>query len=758
MKFETMKNNQHTRPPPAITQGDIYFVLFRHKWKITFLAAAGIVAAIIYYLLKPPLYQSEAKLFIRYVLDTRSPNTTAGNTSAISPAGSGEQIINSEIQILTSFDVAEEAAKQIGPKKLLARFGGGDDVVQAANVIKTHLTVNVPIDSSVIDIVFCHPDSTLVRPVLEEIITNYLKKHLEVHQATGVSDDFLRQETLQLRSQISRTENELRAAKTSAGFVSVEQAENFYGEQIAKIRAELYKDGAELAEHQVKLDPTDTNALATVTAEISAGQFEEFQEVCTRLEFARRREYKYLTQDSFTEENTLVEEARAQIDEMTKRKRNLEEKFPALASLTFSPQDLFSPTSSISGIVLQAIPLPTEIKVLKRQLDQIQIEAAGVDDAESKISDLQLEKQVEDRNYQNYAASLEQARINEALRAGGLSNISLIQAPSPLFTDLSKIRKVMRMMIAGGIFSGIVLAFLIEFYFDTSVKRSVDVESRLKIPLFLSIPDISQNVHRHLAAAGTAERKQLAQHSGNGANGNGANGNGANGNGSTKILSLGTGSFLNPFCETLRDRLMAYFETINLTCKPKLVAVTGTDRGSGVSTIAAGLAASLSETGNGRVLLVDMNLERGAAHQFFRGEAGCQLDDALVYEKRDAARVQENLYVVTEGSNENLQRVLPRRFASLVPKLKASDYDYIIFDMPPVSQTSVTSRLARLMDMTLLVIVSEKTDRYAVQQANALLSSSKTNVGAVLNRTRKYIPDLLHRKSFGDVCEIPGCI
>ena len=196
---------------------------------------------------------------------------------------------------------------------------------------------------------------------------------------------------------------------------------------------------------------------------------------------------------------------------------------------------------------------------------------------------------------------------------------------------------------------------------------------------------------------------------------------------------------------------MVYFESINLTRKPKLVAVTGTDRGSGVSTIAGGLAASLSETGDGRVLLVDMNLERGAAQQFFRGETGCQLDDALITEKRDTALVQENLYVVTEGSSEKLQRVLPKRFASLVPKLKASDYDYIIFDMPPVSQTSVTSRLAGLMDMTLLVIESEKTNRDAVQQATALLSLSKATVGAVLNKTRKYIPTRLHRESLGDV-------
>jgi hypothetical protein len=53
--------------------------------------------------------------------------------------------------------------------------------------------------------------------------------------------------------------------------------------------------------------------------------------------------------------------------------------------------------------------------------------------------------------------------------------------------------------------------------------------------------------------------------------------------------------------------------------------------------------------------------------------------------------------------------------------------------------------------MTLLVIVSEKTDRDDVQQAHALLSFSKATVGAVLNKTRKYIPDRLHRESLGDV-------
>ncbi len=196
---------------------------------------------------------------------------------------------------------------------------------------------------------------------------------------------------------------------------------------------------------------------------------------------------------------------------------------------------------------------------------------------------------------------------------------------------------------------------------------------------------------------------------------------------------------------------MNYFESINLTRKPKLVAITSTRKGAGVSTISAGLAASLSETGDGRVLLVDMNVEEGAAQQFVRGQPGCQLDDALASEKRDHALVQENLYVVSEGFNaDKLPRILPKRFAALMPKLKASDYDYIIFDMPPVSQTSVTTRLAGFMDTDMLVIESEKSDRDVVQQANQLLLQSKAHVTAVLNKTRTYVPARLQHELHAD--------
>jgi len=75
-----------------------------------------------------------------------------------------------------------------------------------------------------------------------------------------------------------------------------------------------------------------------------------------------------------------------------------------------------------------------------------------------------------------------------------------------------------------------------------------------------------------------------------------------------------------------------------------------------------------------------------------------------------------------------------------MPKLKASDYDYIIFDMPAVTQTSPTPRLAGHMDITLLVLEAEKTGQQAAARAAALMRQSRANVAAVLNKCRQHVP------------------
>jgi Mrp family chromosome partitioning ATPase len=204
---------------------------------------------------------------------------------------------------------------------------------------------------------------------------------------------------------------------------------------------------------------------------------------------------------------------------------------------------------------------------------------------------------------------------------------------------------------------------------------------------------------------------------------------------------------LHSYYDALRDRLTTWFEARKMTHHPKLVAVTSCSKGAGVSTIATGLAASLSEVGGGSVLLVDMNHHKAAAHEFSQGKPQCALHEALEQEKRHGALVHQNLYVASgNGTPDGLPRAMPKRFAQLMPKMKASDYDYIIFDMPPISQTSVTGRLAGFMDIVLMVVEADKTNRDAAKRARTSLAESNPNLAAIINRTHSHVPSwLLHQ-------------
>ena len=207
------------------------------------------------------------------------------------------------------------------------------------------------------------------------------------------------------------------------------------------------------------------------------------------------------------------------------------------------------------------------------------------------------------------------------------------------------------------------------------------------------------------------------------------------------------GHFIRPYSEAIRDRLGLYFELHGVTHKPKLVGVTGFDEGAGASTLAAGVAAALSETGDGKVLLVDVNATNGEVHPFFAGRPAAALTTAI---KPQAAitSAAENLYLATVTQSGNKSTYLGlKNFFALVPNLKASDFDYIIFDMPPINQTSPTIGLAAMMDKVLVVVEAEKTHHDVVKRGYRELVGARADVAVVLNKTRSYGPNWLESGS-----------
>lgn len=750
-----MNNNRPVEPSAGISLGDIYYIIFRHKWKIIVLSLAGFVVAAGIHFFQPPLYQSQAELLIKYVPEAMQLALEGDNQKVVVPGSDGGDVINSEIKILTSLDLAEEVVTNIGASNILFQAGGGANPIAAAALVRGNLKAES--DGNILVVTFEHPNPQIVQPILQEVIADYFQKDYEIHSAAGQFDDDLSRAQSTLNVQLSETEQELADLKNKANIISLDDTRKDLADQISKIQGEILDAQVDLSGSEAALAQVNANQPVKLEATnapptVPQNQIDTYNDICVSLDALHRKEQGYLV-EGFTQNNALLQEVDGQIADAEKVKGDLEKKYPQIAGLAaVSPGSNDSGAAPIADVktqIQQMAALQAKIKAWSAQLDQLQMQATNINNLAPAIEQLQNAQAIQQAKLQDLSVGLIQSHIDQALNSDKAPNIKWVQSPSPPFRDWKGNHKQVEMMAMGGILVGLAWALLIEMFLDRSVRRPIEIESKLKLPLFLSIPDISRNGHARLLKANEKRQLQLPdaeEHDSPAPKGDAP----PDRNSGLEVVSLEKNSALQTFYDALRDRLIVYFEVKSLTHNPKLVAVTGASQGAGVSTIAAGLAASLSETGEGNVLLVDMNLEHGAAQQFYKGKAGCGVDVALKNETKDDAMVQENLYVVNGNSNNNeLPHALPKRFAALVPKLKASEFDYIIFDMPPVGQTSITSRLARFMDMTLLVVESEKTDRELVLQANNWLVGAGATVSVVLNKTHKYVPERLHQDFLG---------
>src|SRR6266480_7867916 len=108
---------RETQQHSGMNLSAILFALFKRKWSIILLALMGIIAAAAVYFLYPPVYQSQAKLLVRYVLERSAVDPIEG-TSATASSKTVDTVIGAEVAILTSWDLAVQVAQAIGPKRL----------------------------------------------------------------------------------------------------------------------------------------------------------------------------------------------------------------------------------------------------------------------------------------------------------------------------------------------------------------------------------------------------------------------------------------------------------------------------------------------------------------------------------------------------------------------------------------------------------------------------------------------------------------
>jgi uncharacterized protein involved in exopolysaccharide biosynthesis/Mrp family chromosome partitioning ATPase len=658
----------------GIHLSDILFALFKRKRTIILGALLGIIAAATFYFFFPPVYESQAKLLVRYVLERSAVDPIEGTKSPFQSSNDSDRVIGAEIEILTSWDLAVQVAQAIGPNRLLPPAtdllskvshaiglkppSAAATEAEAASAISLGLKVISNKGSNIIFVSYKNRNPEMATLVLQELLSRYFVKHLEVHRSAGAFD-FVTQQTDQVRTRLNQTEDALKSLRAKTGLVSLKDGSTALTAEAAKTQEDLNSAEAELAEGKALVKNTGEN---------------------------KSRKWKS----------------------------------PASGK---SPE---SQTARVAGI-------EARVETLRSRLRDIQQRTSQLSELTPQMEELERKRDLDAANYKYFAESLEKARIDEALDPSKMPNISAVQRPSPPVLETKTRYKITLALAGGGLALGVALALLRGLVLNRTVGRPLELETRLHIPLMLSIPYAnSRNGHLPLPFNGTPASPGAV----------------AGRRHHSNLAPWETGHFIRPYCEAIRDRLGFYFELNHLTHKPKLVGVTGFSEAAGASTLAAGLAAALSETDEGKVLLVDVSLGPEEVHPFFKGKPAYSLTAALK-PKTEIASASENLYLATVGSSTTggLAQLGLKKFFDMMPNMKASDFDYIIFDMPPLHQTSPTWGMAAFMDKLLLVVEAEKNNRDVIKRSYRKLVAERDNVAVVVNKARYYIPKSLDTES-----------
>ncbi len=735
---------------------DVLYIIFKHKWKIILLSLIGfgVSGAMAYRIMQEPSYQSMAKLMVRYVVERSTVDPEAGERMM-----SGG--LATEFEILTSRDTAIDVAKAVGPAKLMPDATSTPTAEEAAARIQGGLEVEFPPGTTnMVYLKYRDSDPKMPPEVLKQVIQTYFKKHLEFHRSSQARDQVTEQ-TDKASSDLRGTEEEINQLKQKNAVLTIEATMKEFESRRESIRESQLEAQSRLAEQTAKVASLRKDPPMPVKANENPNQLADGKEPAPPtqaathegVEVKRARTLAVSEYTSLARRLEMLQELRdellvsrkpgdpkiasldRQISQVQTQGLDLVERYPELATQSKNdnrPGERMVPVLSLEEEVALESAYKARLDSVIAQAKALDAEVKDISALGFQLQELERRRSLQEDKYRYFQSSVEKARLDADLDPSKMPNISIVQSPTPPYKSIDeKSLKLILGIAFSGLAAGLALAFLIEMVIDRRVSRPVEIHTRLQLPLMLSIPyirsrdGIAMLVNGYPALETQGDEIMLPAVSKK--------------NGIAKSDQAGE-HFITPYAAAIHDRIIFNFEINNITHKPKLVALAGLSDGAGTSTIAAGLAKAFSENGDRKVLLVNMNSDaRGALVH-----PASSLLTALEESRSERFRLTpRHLYFASASTRRDFKdshALAPADLHRLMPQLVASDFDYIVFDMPPIGPTSPTLTMAGFMDKVLLVLDGENTIKEHLRWAYSELENARADVSCIFNKAKSHAP------------------
>jgi protein-tyrosine kinase len=178
---------------------------------------------------------------------------------------------------------------------------------------------------------------------------------------------------------------------------------------------------------------------------------------------------------------------------------------------------------------------------------------------------------------------------------------------------------------------------------------------------------------------------------------------------------------------------------LSMDQKDKVFVITSPSFGEGKSTITTNLAISIVQQGK-RVLVVDAHLQKPTIHSTFNIKNNNGLTNLLMgkttLEEAITKTQIEGLEVVTSGaiSSHSAELLGLQAVEEFIVKARRN-YDFVLFDSPPVLEITDARILAHKCDGVILVLCKSKTKSQMAAEAKRQLDLASAKIkGVILNQ------------------------
>lgn len=683
---------------------EYWYILLSNKYLFLSIFLVILIAVVIVTKMQAPIYQANATILIQQnnydaqilALRNMTPRTT---------------IINNHIEMLKSKTLIRSVVSE------LQRTGRMDSLPQEwreystgriMGIVSSNMSV-IPIkDTDILNISFRDRSPYAAYYISKLIADQYYDLNLEMTRGElSEVRTFLESQLHKIETELNSAEDILKKYKEQTQVVALSEETNMLVNTLAGFQQQYKSQEIELQTQIKRLDILNQNLNAAQKA-LAQGVVNTtsptIAKLITEVSMLESEIAKYVAQGYSKEHPKIIELSK----KISNIKLQLMDEAKNIVSENESIPIMFS-EDMIDAIIKLRIDIETKrslLLTLKDVIDEYEKQLNTIPVKELELARLERDKRVAEELYLLINTKYEESKIAEAGKLGSVRIIDYPSQPSVPILPKTKRNIVLGFFLALIIAAGVV--FLKE-YIDDSIKNIDELERTLKTKVIGTIPSIVlKNGDSKDMSKGKYRRYLLDE--------------------------LPSGSPVTEAYKILRTNIV-YLKDGNL----KSITVSSSTKGEGKSTTALNLALTLSQLKK-KVLLVDADLRKPVLSKVLDMESKVKgLTDLIKMENDFHEYVNktryENLYFIAHGEvTLNSTELFESHKMRHIIKAFEDDFDFVIYDTPPILSVADPRIIARYTDGLLWVVQYKKAKKQELLHTKKLLSALNTNtLGFVVN-------------------------